>query len=904
MAEQAAGSEATGPTAPDNGAMTLLDAYLSCLVHDLKKVLLAHWDQGEGSRFVRYGAWGRAHRLLGDLSTQCDLAAQSLPSALALHLAEEGNDRMLRLAALHHNEESGDKPIKRSDLDPVAIYAIQAADKAHKQLYFPREPRQGSRANKPDISVGLRFPCFYPFYGTPAYWLPENTLPAAYPARVPEGVRTPNSTLHFRRLAEALQALVDSPEGLTPLSALELLGMHCADFPESPYLPVTSLAFHQRLAGALFLMFHEVLQEVAIEEHPIPVSLNLGLTTITTPPEKLRNRLRDVRNVRKTSHRLLDAVHATLRQCHLNAVDPKLFRHPGANPFLFYTKDALVLLHAEQDLPALREACQSVAEECESGFALSTELVKLQARLRLRGWEQTGDPRQGKRLSELDPADTQPGRNRLPLWFEDVPELATVTEQITPLCTFSRDDEQACFTCGKPGAFSNVDHGDRLCPTCYGFRKGYWFCSTCCTYTASATCPFCGDATASPPSPALLRQGDDRPGNRVAYVMIATSCLPEPGSLRTEVEANLACFRVDRRDFERPLLANDRERWEEFLDALAETRSTRFCLYEYLQASLDMARFQEDLEDALSDCLPWGDLPAKASPDEREQRRREALESYFLYRSPSLTVVLVDERKLARFWQGDAKRGKPGVADLLKLLNVSWAAKAVTCSVHFPVWAVLREFLADVDFLAAASGGRTGAERESPAQIAGRVREAARTWYCRADEDAAKRPDTVDAGVDLLKGCQQQWKDVYEAHSRLVVLRGNVKRSFPLEVGEYLLKAGAEVPPSRPPLAQLGELSEIAEEVCRTAADRDTALESLKLELDSRALSGREKIPRTTVKELLEQWRSLPDMTEASGLVRELATQLRSAPKPPGENTQSRPGRPRKERKEPTRVHR
>jgi len=50
MAEQAAGSEATGPTAPDNGSMTLLDAYLSCLVHDLKKVLLARQAPRETGR--------------------------------------------------------------------------------------------------------------------------------------------------------------------------------------------------------------------------------------------------------------------------------------------------------------------------------------------------------------------------------------------------------------------------------------------------------------------------------------------------------------------------------------------------------------------------------------------------------------------------------------------------------------------------------------------------------------------------------------------------------------------------------------------------------------------------------------------------------------------------------------
>ncbi|NCQ33278.1 MAG: hypothetical protein GW802_38685, partial [Armatimonadetes bacterium] len=56
MAEQAAGSEATGPTAPDNGSMTLLDAYLSCLVHDLKKVLLCGKRHGRPEG-LEYAHW-------------------------------------------------------------------------------------------------------------------------------------------------------------------------------------------------------------------------------------------------------------------------------------------------------------------------------------------------------------------------------------------------------------------------------------------------------------------------------------------------------------------------------------------------------------------------------------------------------------------------------------------------------------------------------------------------------------------------------------------------------------------------------------------------------------------------------------------------------------------------------
>jgi hypothetical protein len=134
----------------------LLDAYLSCLLHDIKKVLL-NAKKGDPD----YASWRPDHYKLDDLWTQIDPAKVALPKALSVHSDSLKNDHRIRLANLHHNEPTA----PRRDLDPVAIYAIQAADKTHKALYFPEEPRQSGSG--PDIEVNRKLPCHYPFFGLP-----------------------------------------------------------------------------------------------------------------------------------------------------------------------------------------------------------------------------------------------------------------------------------------------------------------------------------------------------------------------------------------------------------------------------------------------------------------------------------------------------------------------------------------------------------------------------------------------------------------------------------------------------------------------------------------------------------------------------------------------------------------
>jgi len=533
--------------------MTLLDAYLSCLVHDLKKVLLCGKRHGRPEG-LEYAHWGsrRLHSTLNELDTQVDTKDAGLPRKLRFHRTYTRRRDIWRMAALHHNEDPEGEAEPRTGLDTLAIYAIQTADKAHKQLYWPGEQRPS-----PDIGIGLQFPCSYPFYGVPRYWRPEDTLPDEFERLLglPEGAQWANSTDWFRdHLVAEVRERVKADGMLTPRSALRLLSEHCAGFPESTYLPITSLNFHSRLAGALFLVFYKAFQGVKIpESSPAKVTVPLRLTTITTPAEVLRNRLRDVRHLRKVSHRLLLAVHGLLHELYLGGIDDTLFAHPDSNPFLFYSKDALVLLHGggDKEFACLLDACGTVADESGVAFGVSTQKVTVEVKLRISGQVLTEEV--GKPLSELDP-----NRTRAPSRQGDLSVIVSnpVRDSIAPavvLCEADKEAPNSCTTCGKPGEFEEDDRGDRPYDTCQALRENFRFCDVCRLYVKSDRCAACGGTTRMPPSPLLLTEQDEGAANRVAYVMIATNCRPDRGALRAEAESLMARYRIDRLPFEQPL---------------------------------------------------------------------------------------------------------------------------------------------------------------------------------------------------------------------------------------------------------------------------------------------------------------------------------------------------------------
>jgi hypothetical protein len=842
MAEQAAGSEATESAGGANGKMTLLEAYVSCLLHDVKKILL-NTDRDSS----HYATWGPDHYRLDKLSTQVGNQRLSPPERVQLHSDPKRDCAIHRLIKLHHNDPKPDKkppgwePVDRRGLDPVAIYAIQAADRVHKKLYFPGELRTGDPRPKPEIGTveQERFPCHYPFWGQPKFWHPHDVPHLGQPVGYEPEVIWADSTERFCELAQQLTELSESETGLTPRAVLALLAEKCSDFPESTYFPVLSLNFHLRLAGALFLLFHKQMRDLTIPQaSPLPATLSVCLTTLTTPPERLRNRLRDVANIRKISHRLLEHVHEVLRRAYLPEELADLFRHPDSSPFLFYTKDALVLLHAENEWTALRQACRTVAEECSTDIGLQCLAATIPVDLHLSGNAQELAPYAGCRLSVLPPEMTKAGIH------VDEPQLGAGHNE-TAACprSFAEEELNACFTCGVPLPESRgqTDGDDTLCLKCARLRKEYLFCPVCRHYTVNQWCPFCPSKTQLLPSPSLLAGEEDR----AAYVMIATNCRPEVPSvrgeevtaIRAEAEVNLARYREHRLWFD--LNRSRRSKpTPGMLNAFAEIRTTRFGLYEYLQASLDMARFQEALERELRSCLPPGEQP----------------ESYVLYRSPSLTVLLLPASRLPQFWAG--------LQPLLGRLLLSWAAKVVACDVNVPVWSIVREFLQEVKFL-------NGSER-----VARELRQMARDWYS-APRDS-KRPDAFGKGRELLRQSALDEQAVHAAHSGLVVFRGQARRGFDWETGDYLIKVGGDLPQGprvRAPLSQLNAVADLAADVCAEGAHQRAAAEMVALELDSRTY-GRERVDRDLARRLKRRVALLADVDEIPGLIREVASQL------------------------------
>lgn len=139
---------------------------------------------------------------------------------------------------------------------------------------------------------------------------------------------------------------------------------------------------------------------------------------------------------------------------------------------------------------------------------------------------------------------------------------------------------------------------------------------------------------------------------------------------------------------------------------LARVRSTRDGIFEYLQAAQDIARFQEDLLQALEESwqeayrhqpprnLPRGQLPLSAADVQLDN-----LLSSFLYRSPTLTLLVMPEQVLPDFYQQ--------LIILLEKLRLSHSVRIVACRHNQPVWMALRDLGVHESFIPSGTAQRT-----------------------------------------------------------------------------------------------------------------------------------------------------------------------------------------------------
>lgn len=714
------------PAAPSSpAALAHIQGFLAALHHDAGKL----WLSQDTTPPKAYGKWG------DHVSWDTTQPSPLDPEVHTLIKLMEGQTRR-KLA------DVSDERLR--DLETVGVVSLRAADALHKALYWGDDAKLGQ------VHVGLQCPFYYPFYGHPKVWGPDKSLPPSLhqtfnvhvllqssadrtaAARRPEWA---NARQQFQTFLDQLTRAHHKPDGLQAQDLERIQAEVLGAFPESTFLPVTSLGFHQRFVAALFLLLYQTVQHVEFRQRRHVLEVRLCLNTVVTPPERLTNRLRDTTVVRKISHLLQQRFHDYCRERYLTPLAALRFQHPDTNPCFFYNKDAIVLLNRAEEQADLTQICEDVARTTESVLTLAT--IPIHGTLTL---ELATDPPPPTLLSQLS----------LPEFKRVVRATATLGKQTTHPCwgpsTFTPEQaaETVAYHCAPCNKASDVplaeDVGDPCCPTCLRFRRNFRICTRCQVYyedpprhpEQGGGCPSCGhhDHRHRPhqSTPRLLRgggRGEGEPGYRVAYVLVKVRAAYD--TIREEADALMAQFRTDRDAWERGTEGEKEAlRW-----TLARTRPTHHGLFEYLQAAQDLQRFQDDVKaDAkyallstraeqlrLGWAVDWQPTPGPAQEEasllaqrltEEEQRRKgtrqelrwtprvpqghypitpedytdQELVHVFLYRSPLLTLLVLPEVALPVFYQRLRYR--------LRALRLSQSLRLVTCRYNYPVWMVLR----------------------------------------------------------------------------------------------------------------------------------------------------------------------------------------------------------------------
>jgi hypothetical protein len=244
----------------------------------------------------------------------------------------------------------------------------------------------------------------------------------------------------------------------------------------------------------------------------------------------------------------------------------------------------------------------------------------------------------------------------------------------------------------------------------------------------------------------------------VAYVLLRVNAHYD--TVRPEAEILMARFRHDRARFEQGSEAQGQAlQWN-----LCRTQPTRDGLFEYLQAAQDMANLQDqllaDLKDSWREAArrqpPRGRVEGEYRIDTERDLEPANLLASFLYRSPSLTLVVMPEQVLVPFYQHLKRRTAE--------LQLTHTMRIVTCRHNQPVWMALQHL--------GLEEGWTAGELPYVDEMLKHLRQAQDALHEQLRDDAEKISQVarqIQSQVDRLHG---QYKI-----STLEALKGEVSRT-------------------------------------------------------------------------------------------------------------------------------
>ncbi|MBI3797552.1 MAG: hypothetical protein HY268_11385 [Deltaproteobacteria bacterium] len=679
--------------------------FLAALHHDGKKLLLnrkreeesyyASWGSSQepgSSHISSHTFWDR----LADHGDPSDLGPWAMPSlplpqdvVTLIKLMGGWDEEKLRSPGDADPRPTTDD-VKR--FLPRLLVSLRAADALHKAMYYGDEEKADSSGVQQN-HVARQFPFYYPFYGQPVVWTPH---PDQFPASVTSApLRATHKADNPRPLFKDLLDALARSSGLQAKPLLEFQAERLGSFPESTYFPVTSIGFHQRLVATLFLLLYQELEQCCFRSQRENLKPDLVLNTVISPPERLTNRLRDTATVRKISHLVQHQLHAYFQEHYLQDLGELNIWRPDHNLFFFYTKDVIIVLNRAVDQPRIEEICREVAQSTES--VITIESLRIEASLPLK--LKTNPPSLPVTLDQIQGTEVSMGQARA--FFRGTTSQALWQPRRLPPIQSPEEAPDCCASCNKAtdrqDLKSDEQRGDMLCSVCLRLRTGHPYCTQCHVYVSRGVhvCPYCNQSAPvlksgeRPPSPRVLHgHGDTGEGHRVAYVAIRINASHDV--VRDEAEVLLARFRRDRLAFEKKAGVEQQAlEWN-----CARVRPTRDGIFEYLQAAQDIARFQGKLLEALQESWAEASRRQRISDRSREKARGqfrienkdldpENLHATFLYRSPTLTLLVMPEQVLPDFYRA--------LTALLGNLQLSHAVRIVACRHNQPVWMALRD---------------------------------------------------------------------------------------------------------------------------------------------------------------------------------------------------------------------
>jgi len=385
---------------------TLLEGFIAASLHDIGKLALEN------------NQWGRHSDL------------RVVGNRTGIDFVELLGENVVDLISIHHGNVENKKIFDFSKLSKIE-YALILSDKIQSSM-LPNEDDIGKNVGKTKINaIKSHEKYFIPYYGTIEKW----------------NDRKANGLLRvFAQKLEDMHAFERYPK--TWANDIFNIQDELLNYPFITFLPHLSLAMHHQLSASLFLFLCEELEKY----DNIKDLKDFKFSVIEITPDLLKTfyRMRDVSGL----HLLTDELSTKMIEKLFNHYKSKLSGIPNkkSNPFLFYNKNSLVLVHTSPQI--VLETLHELLDELDIFYSLTVKVNEYTSKI------------------DIEPAEKKPNEmvfaRGLPVSSR---QYAILSDKILSYNQFS---EYICMACGKPiieNDLKDDDKGHLLCDFCYNMRK-------------------------------------------------------------------------------------------------------------------------------------------------------------------------------------------------------------------------------------------------------------------------------------------------------------------------------------------------------------------------------------------------------------------------------------------------